>query len=882
MRALVKRLQPWAAGLCLAALTTGMATGMTTNGATTRPFSIDDLLQMEGFGTASISPDQTRVAFERRGPYETADRFDLTYLGAWQTSTVWIADAETGAPHRLLPDAEGRGHVLGPWSPSGRRLVIHRLRGEKWETGIVEVATGSVRWLGLGAEPPTRGESVIWRSEDELILIVRTDRGLPYDISGIAPGLEASAARWDAVRRGGAAVSVWGGGAFAEPRGFAATTQIVRIDLQSGAQSVLAPGRGLDMALSPDRRWLAVVDRGPPYPVRPQRPFKPLEQPERRRLTIVDLQSGALWSPCGDCDVASGLLSWSPRKSRLLVWIRDETASPTAGGLGAFDPAAGSAVAFDLAGLEPDVSASPETSFAAVRAEWQDDRPVILARTPGEARADWRRLEDSGPRNLTAAFTAPPDRIEAVAGDRLLVIADGAAWSIGPHGDRARLADGGLRPASGLERQSFPRQRVNDAPRRDWMFAASAQGGIETITAGGRTFGLAPIPTEQTRATSAAPIVGAETLVVALRVENGVETLELSRGGAHLRDLARINAAAAHIEFARPVPVTHVGASGEPLTSWLYRPPVTAPSPGGPGQGLPLVVVAYPGGSGRPQSNPAEFNVMSNIQLLAAKGYAVLVPTLPRLGHKDPSEGLSGQILRVVDAALDQNSDLDPARLGYLGHSFGGYAGLVLATQTQRFSSFVILSAPSDLAGAWGGFSGFGRANREFGVTSRRNAGWGEEGQGAVGGPPWEKAETYVRASPVYAADHITAPVLLVHGELDFIPLGQAESMFTALWRQNKDVQLVTYWGEHHLFNSPGNIRDVHARIIGWLGSTLAPGPSERPIPAEVSAPSVSPRLPAMSPPESPPPHPASEVRHAEEGRRTPPGPEPLPRPAGR
>lgn len=819
MREILGRLRPLTAGLCLAAAIAG--------GASAQPFTVDDMLRVESFGSASVSPDQRFIVFERRGGYETADRFDLTYLGAVQTNTVWIATPDGAAPQRLLPEEEGRGHVLGPWSPSGRRLVVHRLQGDDWETGIVDIGNRSVRWLGLGAEPPTHGESVIWRSDDELILVVRTDRRMPYDISGVSPGLEAMTARWAAVRRGDTAVSEWGGGAFAEATGFAAPTELIRIDVTTGRQTLLMPGRALDMAVSPDRRWLAVVDRGAPYPVRSERPFRPLEQPDRRGLTVVDLVSGSLWSPCGLCDVGPALLGWSPDGNRLLVWIRDEAVSPEAGGLAAFDPVTRIATAYDLDGFEPHVSASAETSFAGVRAEWQGDRPVIQARRAGADRVDWLRLEAVGPRNLTADFVAAPQRIEAIDGDRLLVIADGAAWRIGLDGVRTEIAGDGLTAVPGLDRQGFPRLRLNAAPRRDWMFAAAPDGGVETVTAAGRRQPLLA-PQDPALFERTTPLAASPNLIVSRHILGAVEHLELRTAEGGGGELMRLNDWAVDIDFAAPIPVRHVSPTGDPLTSWLYRPPSDLPSVAGPDGALPMIVVGYPGGSGRPQPNPAEFNVMANIQLLSAKGYAVLVPTLPRLDHDDPAEGLGEQILTVVDAALAQNPDLDPSRLGYLGHSFGGYAGLVLATQSSRFSSFVILSAPSDLAGFWGGFSGFGRSNREFGVTSRRNAGWGEEGQAAIGGPPWERGEAYVRASPVYSADRITAPVLLVHGELDFIPIGQAESMFTALWRQNKDVQLATYWGEWHLIQSPANIRDLLDRISRWLEKTVSPSASAR------------------------------------------------------
>ncbi|WP_245777251.1 alpha/beta hydrolase family protein [Brevundimonas viscosa] len=204
----------------------------------------------------------------------------------------------------------------------------------------------------------------------------------------------------------------------------------------------------------------------------------------------------------------------------------------------------------------------------------------------------------------------------------------------------------------------------------------------------------------------------------------------------------------------------------------------------------------------------------------------MLTPALPPTGPDGPAAHLTERIVATLDAALAQYPNLDGERVGYLGHSFGGYAGLVLATETERIHSFVILSGPADLAASWGAFSGFGRANPEFGVSSRRGAGWAETGQGAMGGPPWAVPEVYRGHSPLYRADAIRAPVLLLHGELDFVPITEAESLFTALWRQDKDVQLVTYWGEHHLFVSPGSIRDAWARIDAWFARTLGVSPA--------------------------------------------------------
>lgn len=47
--------------------------------------------------------------------------------------------------------------------------------------------------------------------------------------------------------------------------------------------------------------------------------------------------------------------------------------------------------------------------------------------------------------------------------------------------------------------------------------------------------------------------------------------------------------------------------------------------------------------------------------------------------------------------------------------------------------------------------------------------------------------------------------------------------MFCAPYRQNKDALLVTYWGEGHYISSPGNVRDLYARVGSFFDAHLGP-----------------------------------------------------------
>lgn len=835
------RLAPWAMAFAVMA---------SPSAVTADPYTIDDWLKAESFGAVSLSPDGRRIVFEQRGPYETASRFDLGHLGLSLTSRLWISGGARAAPEPLLPVEEGPGLVPGPWSPSGDRIVVHRLRDDQWRSGVVNASSRAVRWFDVGAEPATRGETVIWRDDRTVLMIVRADGGMPYDFAGLADGMSGSASRWRAARDGKeASALVWGSGRRAPMQAYGAATHLLRLDVETGEATRVMEGRALDMALAPDRRWLAVLDRGPPYAVDQNRPFLASEIPEERRLTLINLDSGEIWTPCAGCDIAQGLLNWSA-DGRLLVWKRDRSAGPVDGALLVVDPVRGVSEAVTLGGLEPEAGATRDTSFETVRADWFDGAPVVLARRPGDTRADWYRLDDAGPRVLTSGLASPPGRIESIGRDALLVLAGGAAFEVDAEGGTRRLGRrSDLSSVSASTIWDPPRRRLNTRARRDALIVRSAAGGLLTLDAGSDR--------ETVLATDPGTLLAvSEQGGVDVANLRGVQSLRRFEVGAPVQTLSTINGSLAEVSFAEALPVTHPGPDGEVLTGWLYRPPPGAPNLGRP---LPLVVIAYPKKTVRPSGDPTQDGVMIHPQFYASMGYAVFTPHLPRRDYPlAASDGLTAQILTAVDALIARNPDIDGDRMVFAGHSFGGYTGLMAATQTDRFKSFVILDGNAEMASSWGQFSVMGATNTEFGMTARRNAGWVERGQGALGAPPWAAAQLYQRHSPLYAADRITAPVLLIHGDRDFIGVGQAESMFTALWRQDKTAELVVYGGEVHSIASPANLRDLYRRIEDWLAWTLREPSAPVPpvavplLTAPLALPSDAPKPPGRRPPGSP------------------------------
>lgn len=298
-------------------------------------------------------------------------------------------------------------------------------------------------------------------------------------------------------------------------------------------------------------------------------------------------------------------------------------------------------------------------------------------------------------------------------------------------------------------------------------------------------------------------------------------SLELLVNGRRLMEL---NAGFAAIDFAKARAVPALGPDGEPLLHYLLL-PATPPASRLP---RPLIVVPYPGivSGGPPMPYGGIGRFPANAELMAAAGYAVLVPALPRRQGAEPGEDLAARILAAVDQVAAQVSGLDAVHPILWGHSFGGYSVLMAAAQSGRFGAVIAAAAPSDLASARGVFDPHGEVRPGDGLSAYM-LGWSEAGQAGLQASPWDAPELYVRNSPVFQAGAINTPVLLVHGDTDFVRLSQAQEMFSALARQGKDVTLITAYGEGHVIASPGNVRETYRRILEWLGErTASPAPT--------------------------------------------------------
>jgi dipeptidyl aminopeptidase/acylaminoacyl peptidase len=769
------------------------------------PFTVSDLLAQERLGTVQVDAQQRWLVVQRFARWDSAPLYDMDADTALGLSRIQVFDLARGGVERRLDLGDAKaGYVPAALSPSGAKLAVYRIAGHAIDLGVVDLATGAVAWLGVVPRLPVIGRTLVWRGDDALIVATRSPDtvdsffGYGWIVQSRLPAL------WAASARGEAAVSAFGSGRWLGLRAKATPGQLISFDIATGHRTVLADETVLDLELAPTGSALAVLIDGEDLPPQPGLAHAD-ESSRRRRLLIIDPRSGARREPVPQADIMVRLLSWSPSGTKLLVFARPPT-SPWPEGRYYLISDEGRAEPLAVAGLKPAVDGTVFNG-ALARGTWLHGAPV--ARLTSGERADWWRIAPEGAANLTARLP-PQAQLVATSPDSLLMTAGGGLWRVTPGGVQAlpKTAQARSVRAKGLGDRGL---YVPSA-----MEAVVIEDGAHQL----RTLSGQGLP----------PLAPGETLVAlaprhAIRIAvtrdaHGVETVGMAVMNGSRQSLLTINTALADVDFARAQSVVHKGIDGEVLTSWLYMPVGASPT-----RRAPLVVIPYPGqrldGPPAGQTPPA-FSLIANAQVMVGQGYAVLIPALPYRKDREPTEALADQILAAVDAAASQ-APLDVDRLALYGHSYGGYAVVAAATQNTRFKAIIASAATTNLISAYGRQTPALYAAPEFGPTIASAVAWHETGQTRMGGPPWADPDRYLRNSPVVHADRIVAPVLMIYGDLDN-EVTQPQGLFAALFRQNKDAILAIYRGESHVPLSPGNVRDLHARIFGFLDETIGPG----------------------------------------------------------
>jgi dipeptidyl aminopeptidase/acylaminoacyl peptidase len=196
---------------------------------------------------------------------------------------------------------------------------------------------------------------------------------------------------------------------------------------------------------------------------------------------------------------------------------------------------------------------------------------------------------------------------------------------------------------------------------------------------------------------------------------------------------------------------------------------------------------------------------------LATAGFHVCAITYPperRYLVHDPE-----QVSGTVDW-LQARGLIERDRLGVVGHSRGGAAALLSAARDRRFRAVAALSPLTDNVA-------YMEALREYAPTRYADL---LAGRWAT---PAEAPDYYKAISALRHADALQLPVLLVHGEMDFMnPHDHSIWLHTALQQAGRtDVRLELIPRAGHFFEQTYNgyaHAHVAARVTEWFQQWLA------------------------------------------------------------
>jgi len=175
-------------------------------------------------------------------------------------------------------------------------------------------------------------------------------------------------------------------------------------------------------------------------------------------------------------------------------------------------------------------------------------------------------------------------------------------------------------------------------------------------------------------------------------------------------------------------------------------------------------------------------------------------------GDEDSVDALD--LEAVVDAVCDHLPQADPARVGVMGGSYGGYATARLLARTDRYASAIVERGLLQ----WESFGG----TSDIGAYFDRMF---------LGTSLLEGTQVHAAASPVRTAQRITTPTLILHSEADWrCPIEQGEQLFAALKRARVDTEMLRFPDEGHELSRSGSPKHRVERfeaVLDWHGRHL-------------------------------------------------------------
>ena len=766
------------AGLCVF-FCVGIVIGGRAQNPETSPVPIETILRMRSFGVGlrTFSPDGKWIAYTVRAPQEGAARGDA--FDYWlQTgvglsafgSDIWITEIDTGTTRSIT---EGKGsNWLPSWSPDGRYLAFLSDRDgtDQARVWIWDAEKNKLQKVSEVAVRMHAQQAIEWMPDSVSLLVTSVPEGMSVaQYVGAVKGGAHAPARTDSGSTALLYVSPPPAGeSLADPINLDESLRdLIRIDVKTGEAKTLVRGKRIGFFhLTSDGRRVAYST--------PERFEAAGSQQSLHSLSVLTFASGE------DRPIASGVR---------LGLTGNFSLSPDGGQI-AFRATGAAEKVRDIYTIR--VSGGPArnlTHFADQQDPSRQNGRGSFSLVPlWEPRGEFLYFLRAGNLWRTSAVSGKTEELTRIAGHSIRQLIGQSPSVIG-------TLEGGLATMVLTRENESKREGLYSIDLRSGRALALLEANACLTCQPGVTNRLAAIaPTGR---------------MVAYITESANEPPDLwvtDVAGRGAKRLTNLNPELGRYKLGQMKSIDWLDDDGEHLEGSLLL-----PSDYVAGRRCPLVVLIYGGAymSGDKNTFGGFERGMRyfHTQLLATRGYAVLMPDAPQ--HEGtPMLDLAKTVLPAVNRAIEIGI-ADPNRLGLMGHSYGGYSTLSLIVQTKRFKAALEANGIGNLLGSYGQMNRDGTA---FGTSTA------ETGQNLMGVTPWQNRERYIENSPFFYLDRVQTPILLIHGDEDSsVPSFLGDEIFVALRRLGKTAEYVKYEREGHEYSAFANQLDVARRMLRWF-----------------------------------------------------------------
>lgn len=803
-----------------------------------RPYGVDDIFRLESLGLLfggpyAFGPVGHTLAFTRVRPDSALVNHKWEYLWRNAGGDVWVQSVVGDKPENITKGVEdGSGWWAPQWSPGGNRLVMLSTRGGNvrlwsWDRRSRQLQELSERAIDIETQNAYQ-RPFLWLDARHVLYPALPEGEQPLGMRIELQTPVIATREWPKTPKGEeTTASVLDSGVPVDltqrPHG-----QLRLLDVDSGNEKVVVDAPVAEWRISPKGHVVAFLRQVSIYLPKANEPL-PFGWPGTFTVglatldgTVIDLKGklsqnvlrdSLRWSPDGRQLAFLGYAGKDRSKPPLLYRVDLAQRTVTHQSLGALDAA-------------PIVRKQ-------VQMEWTVDNElmVLAARQNGDgrpsvtARRDWWLIDKDGHvQSLTTALKDVPGELWPTPDRRHFVgLAGGELWRVTPAGDTVENLTRSFNPQiaqmlwpvytnTGIEEWPVPGRTYAQV-----IVGVRNKAGqvlpYRVDLADGRTQALRlPAPGAELKAFD--PV--SDSAVFYRSGDDGLFVWRSDLKTGHATTLVEANTFLRGIAEGEFKSIEYTSLDGKPLKAWLILPPDYKP-----GRRYPLLTWVYAGSVAGPTPSPYErisAGGSLNMQIPAAHGYAVLIPSMPLNPEGetgDPMLRLQNGVMPAVQKVIDMGF-ADPKRLFLMGQSFGGLSVYGLVTQTRRFAAAVSLAGLSDLISLYGQFD----ARYRYTDHPQENLfaeALMESAQGRMGNPPWKDLGRYLRNSPIFYVDRVQTPLMIIQGDLDYVAIQQGEEFFNALYRQGKRAEFVRYWGEGHVLQSPANVRDMWKRIFAWF-----------------------------------------------------------------